>query len=138
MLISGKYYNSVTFEIETPDSTAFVTVVEDSGVPIMIQVHTGKAGTAVASWAGPLSELLTAQLPTSGISGLIKMLERHSSERGPVRNRDGVRVFSGPDGVAYALTKYRNLKHFELRDEMKVDEYDQPRGPSMGVRRKTA
>jgi hypothetical protein len=109
--INGHALPSYTVRVETPDGTMFVNIVENGGnKPIMVDIHIGKVGQAVSSWADALGRAITLGLENN--IPLYKMLEVISNI-----TTSSLRVLSkgticrsGPEGVAIAIMKYQRSK----------------------------
>ena len=111
-MITNKWYNSLTYRVEAPEGTAFVTVVEnDSGKPIAIDVNIGKSGSSVKAWAQGLSRVITTSLENDvPLEYIIADLSAQGSDR--VRLiRNGVIIRSGSDAVGFALLEYKRDKY---------------------------
>jgi hypothetical protein len=123
-------YESITFEVDTPDGRMFVIIMEnDKGEPVQLQITIGKAGTAMTAWAYAVSALCSDLLPIKGVNGLLVLLSEITSNRQAARLEDGAMVRSGPDGISYALLRYKAMKFEELKRKfggLEMSEDDRP------------
>jgi|SRR5215203_192827 len=129
-----KKFDSLTYRIETPDGTMFVTVMEsNAGKPIAIQIHMGKVGAPLSAWSQAVAHIVTLALECgAGVNDVIKELSEHTSDRAPRVLLNGARIRSGPDGLCHALMKYRKEKYTQLVQTLGGDKEDERRGPRFG------
>lgn len=104
-------FESITIQVPSPDGTMFVTIMEDNtGKPVGIDLHIGKAGASVAAWAQALSRMMTLALDHgSTINDLVVELSNMTSDK----RRDtaaGEPIRSGVEAVWLALVKYKRDK----------------------------
>ena len=98
-----------SFRVPTPDGTMFVHVYSnDAGMPTLVLINIGKAGTAVYAWGEAVARLITRVIPIIGINGVIEEVSGITADK--IRaTMDGTIVRSGPEGIAVALLRYRKL-----------------------------
>ena len=117
-IANSNIFKSYNIQVRTPDGTMYVVIAEDhSGYPFKIDVFAGKAGTSFSAWAASLAaiieELWRNKVTTPTVIRLIG-----DSYTGSFRTNIGnIKVFSGPQGIKYALMRYMNMK----KQEEKVD-----------------
>lgn len=109
-------FDSMTIEVETPDGILYYTICENNEqLPIKVISTFGKAGTVLASWAYALDAMVSILLERKvPITEIIEKLT-HISHSKPIRTETGVRVGSGPEGMAVALMEYRRQKFKRLQ-----------------------
>jgi hypothetical protein len=111
-------YPMISWRVETPDGVMFVNVLENDGKPVGILVNLGKAGTAVSAWVQALASLATLSLERgAGINEIIQELSGLTGEKYKSQP-NGVKIRSGPEGLAFALMQYRNHKYQEHKQKM--------------------
>ena len=125
-------YDTLTFRIRTPDGTMFVIVLsDDNGKPVGIHINIGKAGTSLSAWAGATAALVTCLFGAGvGINDIIKELSELTSERFVHSGDEDVTVRSGPDGLCYALMKYKRTRFKEFVETFEGDPDFRP--PQLG------
>ena len=89
---------SATIRVETPDGTMFVII--GSGLS-HVEIHIGKAGTALLAWAAALAGVIELAV-AKGCSTveIVHALSGISSDRQATRYLGRSMVKTGPDGVA--------------------------------------
>lgn len=130
-------FNSQTYQVETPEGTMYVNLIEDnSGKLIALDASIGKAGSVIRAWAMSLSKIMTVAIEHGArIEHLIEELSSQTSDKPARRRSDGVQIRSGPDGICFVLLCYRREKSLILRKEMglgtDVETERTGRGPRM-------
>lgn len=103
-------FSSWTFKEDTPDGTAYITIIEEvPGVILQINMSIGKAGSSLNSWCTAVAKLCTIFLNQGGtISDLIDVLfDIISSSSNRLRaGPDEPINRSGAEAMASALRKY--------------------------------
>ncbi len=92
-----------TYKLRTDMGNVYVTVNEDDEGPVEVFIHLGKSGSTLMAFAEAIGRLVSLAL-RSGVSpyAVIEQLEGIKSGT-PVRQPDGLVVFSVPDALAKAL-----------------------------------
>lgn len=128
--IEQERFDNLTFRVETPDGTMFVSVMESTdGKPIAISLNIGKAGIAVAIWAQALARITSLALEKGGtINELISELTNLTTDRSRTSGNGEV-VRSGVEGLMVGLMKYRKSKYKELTENLGGVENE--RGPRL-------
>ena len=92
-----------TYKLRTDMGNVYVTVNEDEEGPVEVFIHLGKSGSTLMAFAEAIGRLVSLAL-RSGVSphAVIEQLEGIKSGT-PVRQPDGLVVFSVPDALAKAL-----------------------------------
>lgn len=104
-------FTGFSIRVDTPDGKMFVHVMEDyKGLPALIVINIGKCGTALAAWAEATSRLASRCLPSIGLHGIIEEISGITST-GMKRLARGEVIRSGPEGLAYALLRYKQEKY---------------------------
>jgi hypothetical protein len=117
-----KAYKSFSVRVVTPDGTMFVHITEDEqGVPQWVSINIGKAGTNLSAWADACARLVSRLLPNVHIA--IEELTGITSSRFR-QMATGEMIRSGPEGIAYALLKYRGAKYKEEADKLRIRRRD--------------
>ena len=102
-------YKSFSVRVETPDGTMFVHILEDENeIPQKVIINIGKAGTNLTAWADAAARLVSRLLPN--VHGVIEELTGLTTARYS-RLPKGEIIHSGPEGIAYALLKYRGERY---------------------------
>jgi hypothetical protein len=113
-----------TCKVQTPDGTMFITINENaSGEPVELHIHVGKSGASLQAWADALARVASLGLSLGGFSvgDLLSEISNITSDR-KVRIANGSSIRSGPEGVAYAIQRYREVKWAQLRVELNLDD----------------
>lgn len=108
-------YSSMTVEVITPDGNLYYTICDaEDSTPIKVISVFGKSGTSLAAWAQALDILVNMLLARgTGINDIIEALSNLSNDK-VIRDHKGVRVGSGPEGMAVALMEYKRQKYHDL------------------------
>lgn len=103
----------VSWKVPTPNGTMHVHIQEHEGKPVGVIINIGKTGADVSAWADCVSRLITLAIEKgAGINEIIEELSGLSGEKS-INMPSGVKIRSGPDGVAFAFLQYRNHKYQE-------------------------
>jgi ribonucleoside-diphosphate reductase alpha chain len=103
--------DSFNIRVYINEGTMYVIIQDDEdGKPYRIDVSVGKAGSAVAAWAGATCDLI-GTLWAYGVKteDIITRLAGYTSDKYKTQE-DGTKVYSGPQGVQVALLKYLQWK----------------------------
>ena len=102
-------FKTFSVRVETPDGTMFVHILEDEKeLPQKVIINVGKAGTNLTAWADAAARLVSKLLPN--VHGVIEELTGLTTARFS-RLPKGEIIHSGPEGIAYALLKYRGERY---------------------------
>lgn len=106
------WYDSHTFRVMSPEGTLFVTVtVDHSNEPFMLKVFGIKNASPLHIWIEALSNLIN-EMWKCGIhtSTIIRLLD---TQYGPryITNDGGVKVYSGPGAIQWALIQFLQVKN---------------------------
>lgn len=128
-------FNNLTIMIDTPEGRMFVSIIEDEGKPIAIDIKLGKAGLALTAWAHTFARIMTLALEHGAtIQEFIQELSSQRAERSRT-DLKGIEVTSGPEGVCYALMQYSRDRFETTRKLLGIEDDDdaerQGRGPRM-------
>lgn len=102
-------FDSLSYRVETPDGICYVHVLEQKDTPVGFIIQFGKCGTSLFAWAEAVGRMATRALPLIGIAGIIEELSGITTA-GLRRLAKGESIRSGPEGIAYALLKYKQEK----------------------------
>ena len=115
-------YPGESIRVATPDGHLTVFILEnEDGIPFEIQIIIGKSGSALAAWANSTAALCSMLLQTSTvkINDLIPILLGQNGDKVSITT-EGIKVKSGPDGLAVALLKYQNGKFDKMREALGI------------------
>lgn len=107
------FVNSANIRIPYPDGTMYVIIDEDdeTGKPYRLDVQVSKAGSSLAAWAKGLSECISLLWQTGvDTNKIIEMLSNISSGMPYRTTPDGIKIYSGPQAIQVALSKYLQWK----------------------------
>lgn len=122
--MKDNFYDSYVIKVHTPDGTMFVCIVEGhDGEPFKISAHAGKAGTSFSVWAECVCSLIeTMWLAGVATSTIVKSLTTSYTTR-YATNDNGVKVYSGPQGIQNALMQYIQLRSEKRKqDELVIQD----------------
>ena len=115
-------YDLVSIRVDTPEGTMFVNIIEDKKNPIGIDLHIGKAGSAIRAWSQSLARVMTIALEHGvTVNEIIAELSTQRSDRSRV-GRNGNKIRSGPEGIAFALINYNRDRYIETANSLHLDE----------------
>lgn len=99
-------FHGTTYCVDTPDGLMFVIIMEDAQYkPCGINIHIGKAGTAVSAWANAVARVCSLALDHgASIPELISELSQNNTDKS--RRSGEVYIRSGVAGLSYALLQY--------------------------------
>ena len=103
------FFPAYVFDVVVPEGQMYVQVVEDNNENVVhISATIGKAGGVVNAWAASLCEVISIGLKSKmfRLDQAIAILHAQRSNRS-IRQSDGVELFSGPEGLAHCLIKYK-------------------------------
>lgn len=129
-------FSNVTYQVDIPEGTMFVSIIQDnSGKPLAIDIHIGKAGSTLQAWSVSFGRVLTMALDNGAtINDLIADLSSQRSDKDRT-TLGGVSITSGPEGVCYALMQHRKELFQLARESMGIKDDDdaarQGRGPRL-------
>ncbi|HEX9430864.1 MAG TPA: hypothetical protein VF944_10850 [Candidatus Bathyarchaeia archaeon] len=116
--MADKVFPTFSIKVDTPDGRMFVHILENDGLPVQVLINIGKSGTNLSAWADAVSRMVSQMLKYTSIYVIIEELSGITSSRF-IRLAQGEVIRSGPEGVAYALVKYRNRKYKDNRPKDK-------------------
>ena len=101
------WFDSQTYRVYTPDATLFVIIVDDhDGEPMSVDIHGVRGNAPLALWILSISQFINHLLKSgTHISKIITLLDVPVSPKYS-QNNNGIRIYSGPDGIKWALTQY--------------------------------
>lgn len=121
-------FTSPTVRVETPDGTMFVIFDEKDDMTLVnIRLVIGKAGSNLTAWTETVSRLLAIALSRGAtLDEILTEISTQTSDR-MVYNRN-VPIRSGPEGLAYAIQKYRwdKMERIEERTKLPMDRRRRP------------
>ena len=112
MLVEGRLYPNHTIRVRTPAGTLFVSIVEDRGIPIALQINGTKNGSELAAFCDSTARLASEILESNqknGISKLIELLSNITTDKAAMHN--GLVSHSAIEGICLALSQYQSMKY---------------------------
>lgn len=112
------WFNSYNIQVFTPDGTLYVCITEGhDNEPFMIFITGPKNQQPLQIWIAALTQLIN-EMWKAGIhtSTIIRSLDTPYTSKYS-QNDNGIRIYSGPDGIRWALTQYLQLRSHDRRRE---------------------
>lgn len=105
------WFDSFSYMVHTPDATLFVVITDNhNGEPMMVSIHGVKNNIPLMFWIKALENFINNLLSTGvHVNKIITLLDVPASPKYS-QNANGVRIYSGPDGVKWVLTQYLQEK----------------------------
>lgn len=101
-----RVFDSITYNIPSPDGSMFVIIMEQDGIPKRIEIHIGKTGQQLRAWSTAVNELINSMLDNKiPLTTIQNILLGHTSEKITVI-RPGYEIRSGPEAVGFAILRY--------------------------------
>lgn len=128
MLVANKMYPNHTIRIRTPAGTLFVSIIEDAGRAVALQINGTKNGSELAAFCDSTARLASEILesnPKNGISKLVGILSNITTDKTAMHN--GLVSHSAIEGICLALSQYQSMKYKE-----NMEQYSDYRPPIFG------
>lgn len=115
------WYNSTVYRVYTPEATLFVVITEDhDGSPMRVDIK-GVKSQPLNIWINSLENFINHLLSVGyHISKIITLLDVPSGGK-YAQNNNGIRIFSGPDGVKWVLTQYLQEKSINKNHRIEIN-----------------
>lgn len=110
------FYNSWNIRVYTPDGTMFVNIIEDhSNEPMRVEIYAAKNGTPLNTWCNCVENLVNQLLSLkTPIGRIIPLLDGPNLNK-YAQNDNGIKIYSGPQGIQWALKQYLHMRERDSR-----------------------
>ena len=128
MLQPNKLYPNHTIRTRTPAGTLFVSIIEENGTPIALQINGTKNGGELAAFCDAIARLSSEILENNAKNGMSKLIENLSNiTTDKTAMHNGLVSHSAIEGICLALSQYQSMKYKE-----NMEQYSDYRPPIFG------
>jgi hypothetical protein len=109
--IKENFFNSYNIRVFTPEATLYVIITEDhQNNPTQIVISGGKGTQTLQLWCEAISNLINKMWAVGVTTNeIILALDTNYGTR-YATNDHGVKIYSGPLGIQWALKQYLHLR----------------------------